>query len=237
MLVIADSNEPVDVKAKVKQYCTEAGVQYSETKLGVGDYWVHQGNQVVCVERKTVADFHRSVTGATGRWAAQVRAMNDALSSGAFAYAVLMIEGMAFPHGSGIKHQKGYIEWPYTAFQASLLSAQRAGLMLIFTTPGEMPATLRMIGTWTSKKFHSSLMRPPRPLEFYGDNGVLITMLMALPGVGEVTAVALARHFKSLAALLSAQQEEIAKVNKVGPVTARKIYHYLHIAWETPDGH
>ena len=231
MLIIADSREPENIRVGIQQVCLEAGVQYTSTKLDVGDYWVHQGKTVVCVERKTIPDLHRSVTSPTGRWPQQVRNMSQALNDGVFSKAILLLEGMAYPQGTGIKHTRGYIEWPYSAFQSTLLSAQLAGLMILTTVPSKLPESLITIGKWASKKHHSSLVRQLKPVILQGNNAILVSMLMALPGVGEVTATALAKQFTSIAGVLSASQADIAKVPGIGPVTARRIYQALRAVW------
>jgi len=54
-----------------------------------------------------------------------------------------------------------------------------------------------------------------------------VLFALGLPGVGSVTAEALAAHFGSIDALLEAQPEQIAEVEGVGPLTSEVIFESL----------
>jgi DNA ligase (NAD+) len=54
-----------------------------------------------------------------------------------------------------------------------------------------------------------------------------VLFALGLPGVGFVTAEALAAHFGTIDALLDAQPEEIAQVEGVGPITSEQIFESL----------
>jgi DNA ligase (NAD+) len=55
---------------------------------------------------------------------------------------------------------------------------------------------------------------------------------LGIPHVGSVTAVAIARHFGSMAALQQASAEDVAAVDGVGPVIAEAV-----VAWFADDEH
>lgn len=48
--------------------------------------------------------------------------------------------------------------------------------------------------------------------------------------VGEATAKQLAHHYRDLRLLLSATEEELQKINDVGPIVAQHIFHFFHEA-------
>ncbi|MET0760820.1 MAG: helix-hairpin-helix domain-containing protein, partial [Thermoleophilaceae bacterium] len=55
----------------------------------------------------------------------------------------------------------------------------------------------------------------------------LVLYALGLPGIGFVNARNLARHFRSMDALLAASDEEIAQVEGMGPILARTVHETL----------
>jgi len=51
-----------------------------------------------------------------------------------------------------------------------------------------------------------------------------LMVVESLPGVSAVKARALLRHFKTLRRLFNASVEELASVEGIGPVTAKKVW-------------
>ena len=58
---------------------------------------------------------------------------------------------------------------------------------------------------------------------------------LGIRDVGEATALALAQHFRDMAALRSAGEEEIQRVPDVGPVVAKNVAAYFRDAENAAD--
>jgi len=185
------------------------GVALEVRRLTCGDY-VFEGK--VVVERKTLADFARSVMDA--RLFRQAGAMAQSANR-----AVLILEA----DGSELADTGLSRE----AMQGALITVSVFyGLAVLRSTgPGETAQLLLYLGRQAQKYCRGGLSRPGyRPK---GRRARQLFILQGLPGVGPARAAGLLDRFGSVQAVATAQADELATVKGIGKGIAARIRRML----------
>ena len=181
------------------------GIALDVRRLTCGDYRVEDK---IIVERKTLADFARSVVDA--RLFRQTAAIARSPCRG-----VLVIEA----DGSDLADTGLSRE----SMQGALITTGVFyGIAVLRSTgPGETARLLLYLGRQAQKHAHGGLPRPGyRPR---GRRARQLFILQGLPGVGPGRAAGLLDHFGSVQAVAAAPAEELAAVPGIGEGIAAKI--------------
>ena len=184
------------------------GVRIDFAQLPVGDYIV---SDRMCIERKTVPDFERSIM--DNRLFDQTKRLNAS-----FAKPILLIEGDESEFHLGENVILGAILKLYRDFNVQVLRSRdpvQTAVMLAKFAEREQVPDLREPRLTGVKKAFSAYERK--------------TMLLGmLPGVGPLIAKRLLEHFGSIRNVLSASMEELCEVDKIGKKKAERIYALIN---------
>lgn len=178
------------------------GATIEHTRLSVADYVV---GERVGIERKTVADLHRSVE--DGRLWTQVASLRVDLRR-----AFLFVEGRRIDHGRVSR----------AGIRGALLTVIRLGVVVI-RTDDEADSALWL---W---RIASREGRPPvRPTRSVrrGLHGP-VAVLAAVPGISPALAARLLVRFGSVAAVASATRDELEAVAGIGSTRAAMLHATL----------
>lgn len=203
MTITTDTREPATYRAALARLLKDA----VEAPLPTGDYaWTGQDNTRVLVERKTISDLLGSFK--DGRWQQQIPRLVEA------DLPVLLLEG-------SWNLTKGYITlrgrvtpWRFSEVDDFLISAQMLGVHLARTENGPEAVARRIRALYrqtTSGEYPAPKPRQ-RLMSCSPDEQVALSLLSALPGVGEKRAKGLLEQHGSLWQALTA----IADVSSVG---------------------
>lgn len=175
-------------------------------RLEIGDFQI---DDAVVVERKTVTDFAVSLI--DGRLFSQASRMVQSPMRPA-----LIVEGNT-------------TEWESVNLTRPCLQGSLISLMLIFdipvlqsSHPQETAHLLYYIAQQLLRAKNTG-MTPIRKVKAKRKPTRQRRILQSLPGVGPDRAKQLLEHFGSVRACLTADPEELASVQGIGPVTAQKI--------------
>jgi ERCC4-type nuclease len=185
------------------------GVSLEVRRLTCGDY-VFEGK--VVVERKTLADFARSVVDAR-----LFRQAGAIARSSHRAVLILEADGTDLAD-TGLSRE---------AMQGALITVSVFyGLAVLRSTgPGETAQLLLYLGRQAQKHARGGLARPGyRPK---GRRARQLFILQGLPGVGPARAAGLLDHFGSVQAVATAQADELAAVKGIGQGIAARIRRVL----------
>jgi ERCC4-type nuclease len=193
------------------------GVVLEVQRLTCGDYQVEDR---LVVERKTLADFARSVVDA--RLFRQASAMAQSSHRG-----ILIIEADGSdPADTGLSRE---------SMQGALIAVGVFyGIAVLRSTgPGETAQLLLYLGRQAQKYAHGGLSRPGyRPK---GRRARQLFILQGLPGVGPGRAAGLLDRFGSVQAVATASVEELDSVPGIGKGIAAKIRWALEAGGTLPD--
>jgi ERCC4-type nuclease len=178
-------------RSAVPGHLEALGVAIELVGLPEGDYVIGD----CAIERKTVADLHRSV--ATGRLWQQVAALKS------LSRAYVLVEGINLDAG------------PITAagIRGVLLQVMDNGLAVIRSSSSrDTAAWLRLLAVRNDRP-HVARGRRRRRRAVVSPGGVLA----AVPGISPVTGHALLARFGSLAGVAAAPVEQLQEVDGIGP--------------------
>jgi Fanconi anemia group M protein len=200
MIIYIDRNE---CRTGVDRYLLKLGLTVHRLNLDVGDYVV---NRRVGVERKTVADFKKSII--DGRLFRQVKLLKQN-----YADSIVIIEGTDLYNG-GVNAK---------AIKGAIVSLSfRWKVPVIFTKDISETAEFLHIIAKQNKKYQQNyrLRFGKKPASKFGQR---LYLLEGIPRLGPHLAKALLRHFGSIKDILQASEEELMKVRGIGKVKAREI--------------
>jgi ERCC4-type nuclease len=232
--VMQEQNEPVPIHIRIDTQEQRSGipdllaampqVHVELTPLRMGDYVVG-GHPCRIFERKTGSDFLCSL--AQGRLFPQLAA----LLKSRFA-PILLLEGDPL----GVSHSQMRPE----SIRGAL--AYIAAILRVPILPSNGPADSAHLVYVVAKrcqvgKVHARLEQaaqvPPVGRRRATQSEQQLHILLALPGIGHVTARAVCARFRSLHDLLNADAAQLATVPGVGPLRAAALEQLLHVALPT----
>lgn len=186
-------------------------VEVTVKRLPLGDYQV---NNTLLIERKTLADFARSVRDCrlfsqVGRLARE-RTMR----------ACLILEGTT--------ERYSRLAIPQPAFQGALISVTLVfGLPVLRSVTPEETADLIL---YAANQLRRREVRPPRRRgsKVTGNRRRQILLLQAIPEIGPKKAEILLNAFLSPTGVASATIEEIEAIGGIGRDTAKHIWDVFH---------
>jgi DNA excision repair protein ERCC-4 len=187
------------------------GVSVAIRRLELGDYQVSDS---LIVERKTLADFARSVRDC--RLFTQVGRLTRQHTM----RACLILEGTS--------DRCPQLAIPKPALQGALIT-----VTLVFGLPvlrSETPEETADLILYAADQLKRRQVRPPRRRGFKvtGNRRRQILSLQAIPEVGPKKAELLLNEFGTPAGIAVADIEQIEAVDGIGPDTARGIYRVFH---------
>ena len=193
----------VDVRERrsaLPSHLSELGLVVRLVTLQVGDYVV--GDRVL--ERKTVADLHRSLTG--GRLWRQVAALRQDPRS-----AYLIVEGPDLDAGP----------IPARAVRGALLKVLDNGIRVLRAKTSEDSAV--WIDVLAQQEWRRLAGRASRQVRQRRTVISPVGVVAAIPGIGLESARLLIAAFGSLTALAEASDDELRSVPGIGPARARAL--------------
>ena len=186
-------------------------MRVSVRRLQLGDY---QANDSLIVERKTLADFARSVRDCRLFTQARRLARHRHMRS------CLILEGTP--------DRYPYLAIPKPAFQGALITVTLVfGLPVLRSATPEETADLIL---YAANQLRRREVRPPR--RRYQKISALhrhqSLLLQSIPEIGPKRAEALLELFGSPARIACATADEIETVERIGPHTAEKVREVFH---------
>lgn len=221
--VVVDSRE---TKSGVPRFLEKAGAVLELQNLGVGDYVV---SEKVCIERKTTADFLDSLVNGRRNLLEQVRRLRSEYEK-----PLLVLEGRGSVYGQGQEGQRrvhpnavrGVLAAIALDFSVPVLQTRdeldTASLIYLIAKREQQP---NANGTKTEVNPHGK--KPSASLKEQQE-----FLVSALSNVGVVTARNLLRRFKTVERLVTASEEELREVERVGKKTAERLKEVLCSEYE-----
>ncbi len=205
LTILVDAGE---VRSGIPSILRSLGVAISVQQLPAGDYQV--GPHAV-VERKTVADLHRSI--ATGRLWRQLEKIRRGHDRG-----WLLIEGGRLDAG----------QISAEGVRGALLAVIDTGIPLLWSTsPRDSALWLIRVGRRVAAQESSAAgfwsMRSARTTS----RTTPTTVLSVVPGISPRLARALLREFGSIEAIAAASPDELRRIDGIGPQRATSVHALL----------
>jgi Fanconi anemia group M protein len=184
------------------------GVAIDFAQLPVGDYII---SDRTCIERKTVPDFEKSII--DNRLFDQSKRL-----SSSFGKPILLIEGDEADFRLSENVILGTILKLYYDFNIQVIRSrdpvQTAGILAKVAEREQ-----------TDEKREPRLVGEKRAFSEYEQRIMLLSML---PGVGPMLAKRLIGHFGSIRGVITASEEELCEVDKIGKKKAAKLYSLIN---------
>ncbi len=203
--VIVDTRE---LRSKAVKTLYERGVKIEAKHLEVADFVV---SDRVAIERKTLKDFESSII--DGRLFKQCEELIDN-----YERPVMIIEGGSlFASRLHPNSVRGALASVTTDF----------GIPVITVDDGVETALLVIA---YARREQSELKRPvvlTARKKSLTDADFMESIMASFPNVGAQIAINLLRHFKTLRNIFNASEDELTKVEKVGPVIAKRIIELI----------
>lgn len=193
------------------------GVALTTTALKTGDYMI--SDQIV-IERKTTLDFVQSII--DGRLFKQTAQMKRN-----FDCAAVIVEGKN-PYETSIGIH------PHAVKGALISIASRWQIPVLFSDDSEDTALLLWIMTNQNEiTNHEWSYRPGRrPKRIFKRQ---LCILQGLPQVGPALAVKLLDYFGSAEKVMTASEEALMQIPRLGPIKAQKIREIISTCLANPD--
>ena len=212
-MIFVDHREHKDL---IKEFA-KLDLEYEVKTLGVGDIHIKNGDDIICVERKSQNDFLNSFF--DKRIFGQLYTMNEQ-----FSLSVLIIEGeeniytMRKVHPNAIRGM----------FTSIALDFQ---IPLIYSRNHRDTAKI-------VQNIISRLAKTRKPLSLHGSRKALtlgeqqLYVVESLPSIGPSLARSLLKKFKTIKSLVMVQEKTLQKVEKIGPKKAKLIKEVLEKEYE-----
>ncbi|MBI4162529.1 MAG: hypothetical protein HY513_02505 [Candidatus Aenigmarchaeota archaeon] len=211
VVIYADSRESGSMVVSIlKKHCS-----LHEQKLEVADYLL---SERVAVERKTSTDFLQSIV--DKRLFEQLSNMKHS-----FTNPILLIEGNSLFEKSINVHDN--------AIRGALASITVDFSVPILWTHNQLETAkmlYRIAHREQVKKNKNTGIRGKRKL--FSENQIQEFMLEGFPGISNITAKKLLKHFGSPAAVFQASESELMKADGIGRETAKRIRIILTRSYE-----
>lgn len=206
--VIVDQRER---NAELLNSLYDAGVDARIETLDVGDYII---SDRLCVERKTVQDFEKSII--DGRLFDQVERMKQY-----YELPIIVIEG-----------DKDEFRLKHNSINGAIISVYiRYGIPVLASNSPQDTAAIIL----TMAKQEQNGVREPTKKNgrhAFSEQEYMENVVGNIKGVGPVLARALLKYFGNINAIASAETKELIKVNKIGKKKAELIHSILNSKYE-----
>jgi ERCC4-type nuclease len=227
----------------------QQGFKHTRQKLDVGDFHIElrvKNPLRLCpllkVESKLWDDLVASLRDdGAGRADSRIRHQLDGLldQRARGVQVALMVVGTMYPAGglrdgvmfsSSTAGRRYNRPWNYWELHAALAAIQHLGIMVIFSPSEEaVPRTLRMAAEVAEREEHFAAPGLPKIASLSPKLGQLARTLTAVEGIGQVTAIDIARAYHgSFPEFFTAGVKELQEVKGVGKITAQRIHAHFH---------
>ena len=205
-----------ELRSQVVKHLMNLDVELEFKNLEVGDYVL---SERVGVERKTVADFLSSLTSAERSLLRQVKELSEA-----YERPLLIIEGDLKASKTQIHPNalRGALAAILTDFGVPVVRVEdeRETAALLYAIARREQLELRRAVSPHGRKTAKTLKEQQEYI------------VSSIPGVGITVARNLLRHFKTVERVMTAAEEELKAVERVGAATARRIREVLTAKYE-----
>jgi ERCC4-type nuclease len=208
--IIVDNRER---NLEILEGLSGSGIQLNFAQLPVGDYIL---SDRMCVERKTIPDFENSIINA--RLFDQLERLDHD-----FKKPILLLEGDDAEFTMNQNVILGAIVSIYGEYNVQVMRSRDVW---------ETVSTLAGL----AEREQDDKRKEPRIVgskRAYSNSEWQLLILSSMPGIGPKLAGSLIRHFKTIRKLVSAEQDELMEVEKIGKKKAERIYEILNA--EFPD--
>lgn len=229
------------------------GMTFDRQYHEFGDFWVYlkeglppppglsRPKDWLVIERKTWADFHSSVQDSGAgredtRIRHQVRGLLKLQEQG-YQTCVLIV-GLLTPTGGKSVLAKGKgvqltlngkrvsRNWSYESLEAARLAVEHVGILTAITPSDEdVPRAIRMVADVVSRAEH---FKPKGVASLAPGLPTLAMVFTAVPDVGEITALNIAKTVQTFEAFWRMDAKELTKIPGVGKVTAERLWATFH---------
>ncbi len=206
--LIVDANEPEDIPERLR----ELGVEIEVRKIAPGDYVLGP----IGIERKALFDFFNSIV--RKRLFEQVQRLRDA-----YPQPLLILEG-DLSEISTFKHPQSIL--------GALVALEVGERVPILTTADKDQTSLLLSVLWKRQEKGAAdygLRHKPKALSLDQRQRFVVE---GLPSIGETLSRNLLERFGSVRAVLTASEEELKKVPKIGDIKAAEIVRLLTAPYE-----
>ncbi len=210
--IIADNRER---NLDILEGLSGSGILLSFAQLPVGDYVL---SERMCVERKTVRDFESSIISA--RLFDQLERLG-----GAYGKPILLLEGDDSEFTMGRNVILGAIISVYSDYNVQVIRSK------------DSKETVSVLARLAERE--QGEKRVPRMLgskRAFTNSQWQVLILSSIPGIGPKLAKSLISRFKTIKNVVSAEPDELMKVDKIGEKKAEKIYEILNAEFSESDG-
>jgi ERCC4-type nuclease len=211
--LIVDANEPEDIPERLR----ELGVEIEVRKIAPGDYVLGP----IGIERKALFDFFNSIV--RKRLFEQVRRLRDA-----YPQPLLILEG-DLSEISTFKHPQSIL--------GALVALEVGERVPILTTADKDQTALLLSVLWKRQEKGAAdygLRHKPKALSLDQRQRFVVE---GLPSIGETLSRNLLERFGSVRAVLTASEEELKKVPKIGDIKAAEIVRLLTAPYKGHQKH
>jgi len=205
-----------ELRSQVVKHLMSFDVELEFKNLEVGDYVL---SERVGVERKTAADFLSSLTSAERSLLRQVKELSEA-----YERPLLIIEGDLKASKTQIHPNalRGALAAILTDFGVPVIQVEdeRETAALLYAIARREQLELKRAVSPHGRKTAKTLKEQQEYI------------VSSIPGVGITVARNLLRHFKTVERVMTAAEEELKAVERVGAATARRIREVLTAKYE-----
>ncbi len=206
--LIVDANEPEDLPERLR----ELGVEIEVRKIAPGDYVLGP----IGIERKALFDFFNSIV--RKRLFEQVRRLREA-----YPQPLLILEG-DLAEISSFKNPQSIL--------GALLALEVSERVPVLTTADKDQTALLLSILWKRQEKGAAeygLRHKPKALSLEQRQRFLVE---GLPSIGATLARNLLERFGSVRAVLTASEEDLKRVPKIGDIKAAEIVRLLTAPYE-----